>query len=70
MSPFEVVPINTYKSKQKKGTVRSDSMHILGFHHYYILTKNPTAVMSDFRHFPVACTTLWFFFKRRKLVIG
>ena len=26
--------------------------------HYYILTQNPTAVMSDFRHFPVACTTL------------
>ena len=22
--------------------------------HYYILTKNPTAIMSDFRHFPVA----------------
>ena len=38
--------------------------------HYYILTTNPTAVMSDFRHFPVACTTLWFFFKRRKLGIG
>ena len=29
--------------------------------HYYISTKNPTAVMSDFRHFPVACTTLSFF---------
>ena len=29
--------------------------------HYYILTKNPTTVMSYFRHFPVACTTLWFF---------
>ena len=26
--------------------------------HYYILTKNLTAVLSDFRHFPVACTTL------------
>ena len=26
--------------------------------HYYILTKNLTAVMSDFRHFPIACTTL------------
>ena len=25
---------------------------------YYILTKNLTVVMSDFRHFPVACTTL------------
>ena len=31
-------------------------MHI--WEHYYILTKNPTVVMSDFRHFPVACTTL------------
>ena len=29
--------------------------------HYYISTKNLTAVLSDFRHFPVACTTLWFF---------
>ena len=27
----------------------------------YISTKNPTAVLSDFRHFPVACTTLCFF---------
>ena len=26
--------------------------------HYYISTKNMTAVLSDFRHFPVACTTL------------
>ena len=33
----------------------------LGIHHYYISTKNPTAVMPYFRHFPVACTTLWFF---------
>ena len=29
--------------------------------HYYISTKNPTAVLSDFWHFPVACMTLWFF---------
>ena len=26
--------------------------------HYYISTLNPTAIMSDFQHFPVACTTL------------
>ena len=45
-------------------------LYSLGLNHYYILTKNPTAVMSDFRHFPVACTTLCFFFKRRKLVVG
>ena len=29
--------------------------------HYYISTKNLTVVLSYFRHFPVACTTLCFF---------
>ena len=26
--------------------------------HYYISTKNPMVVLSDFQYFPVACTTL------------
>ena len=29
--------------------------------HYYISAKNPTVVLSDLRHFPVACMTLWLF---------
>ena len=34
-----------------------DEIH-QALYHYYISTQNPTAVMSDFRHFLVACTTL------------
>ena len=51
-------------------TIDAFTLMMMVMHHYYILTKNPTAVMSYFRHFPVACTTLWFFLKRRKLVVG
>ena len=39
------------------------------YSHNYISTKNPTAVLLDFRHFPAACTTL-IFFKHRWIFIG
>ena len=54
--------------KQPEGFLLSENKDYV--YHYYILTKNLMAVMSDFRHFPVACMTLWFFLKRRKLVVG
>ena len=45
------------------GSASASSIHSGGethfkVQHYYISTKNPMAILSDFRHFRVACTTL------------